>query len=284
MNLFVIWDLRFEIQKNPLGCFNPLERKYRIHIKWQGMLSMKRLIIILTLISISIAFAQQPSGEWLLNQIDKNLTSTNRILTSKMIIHGRRESRTIEAQSWVQGVDKSFTEYRSPAREKGTKMLKLEKMLWLYSPATDRIIQISGHMLRQSVMGSDLSYEDMMEDPKLAHHYEAKIIGSERIDDRNCWVVELIANVTDITYYSRKLWVDKDRYIPLKQELYAKGGKLLKKMELKDVTNIQGRWYPKRMIFKDMLKVGQGTEFIVESIQFDQAIPEYIFSKAALRK
>lgn len=245
---------------------------------------MKRLIIILTLISISIAFAQQPSGEWLLNQIDKNLTSTNRILTSKMIIHGRRESRTIEAQSWVQGVDKSFSEYRSPAREKGTKMLKLEKMLWLYSPATDRIIQISGHMLRQSVMGSDLSYEDMMEDPKLAHHYEAKIIGSERIDDRNCWVVELIANVTDITYHSRKLWVDKDRYIPLKQELYAKGGKLLKKMELKDVTNIQGRWYPKRMIFKDMLKVGQGTEFIVESIQFDQAIPEYIFSKAALRK
>lgn len=245
---------------------------------------MKQLLVILTFISISNLFAQEPSGEWILNQIDKNLTSENRIVASKMIIHGRRESRTIEAKSWVQGVDKSFTEYLSPAREKGTKMLKLEKMLWLYSPATDRIIQISGHMLRQSVMGSDLSYEDMMEDPKLAHNYEAKIVGSERIDDRDCWVVELIAKVTDIAYHSRKLWVDKDRYIPLKQELYAKGGKLLKRIELKDVTNIQGRWYPKRMIFKDMLKVGQGTEFIVDSIQFDQAIPEYIFSKAALRK
>ncbi|MDZ7376626.1 MAG: outer membrane lipoprotein-sorting protein [candidate division KSB1 bacterium] len=231
-----------------------------------------------------MAFAQEPSGEWILNQIDKNLTSENRIITSKMIIHGRRESRTIEAKSWVQGVEKSFTEYLSPAREKGTKMLKLEKMLWLYSPATDRIIQISGHMLRQSVMGSDLSYEDMMEDPKLSNNYDAKVIGSEIVDERDCWIVELTAKVSDIAYHSRKLWVDKERLIPLQEELFAKSGKLLKKMELKDVTNIQGRWYPKRMVFKDMLKVGQGTEFIVDSIQFDQAIPEYIFSKAALRK
>jgi outer membrane lipoprotein-sorting protein len=245
---------------------------------------MKKFFVILTFISISNLFAQEPSGEWILNQIDKNLTSTNRILTSKMVIHGRRESRTIEAKSWVQGVDKSFTEYLAPAREKGTKMLKLGKMLWLYSPASDRIIQISGHMLRQSVMGSDLSYEDMMEDPKLTHNYEAKVIGSEKIDERDCWIVVLTAKVTDIAYHSRKLWVDQERLIPLKEELYAKSGKLLKQMELKDVTNMQGRWYPKRMIFKDMLKTGEGTEFIIHSIQFDQAIPDHIFSKAALRK
>jgi outer membrane lipoprotein-sorting protein len=90
--------------------------------------------------------------------------------------------------------------------------------------------------------------------------------------------------VQNIAYHSRKLWVDKNRLIPLQEELCAKSGKLLKKMELKDVTNIQGSWYPKRMIFKDMLKTGEGTEFTIETIQFDQDIPEYIFSKAALRK
>jgi len=82
----------------------------------------------------------------------------------------------------------------------------------------------------------------------------------------------------------RKLWVDQSREIPLKEELYAKGGKLLKKLELKDVTKIQERWFPKRMIFKDMLKKGEGTEFIFQDIKFDQDIPEHIFSKAALRK
>ena len=47
---------------------------------------------------------------------------------------------------------------------------------------------------------------------------------------------------------------------------------------------IEGRWYPKRMIFKDILKKGKGTEFIIDDIQFDVNIPESRFSKAALRK
>jgi hypothetical protein len=33
-----------------------------------------------------------------------------------------------------------------------------------------------------------------------------------------------------------------------------------------------------------MLKKGRGTEFIIETIQFDVDIPEHIFSKAALKK
>jgi hypothetical protein len=36
-------------------------------------------------------------------------------------------------------------------------MLKLGDQLWTFSPSTDRTIQIAGHMLRQSVMGSDMS-------------------------------------------------------------------------------------------------------------------------------
>jgi hypothetical protein len=37
--------------------------------------------------------------------------------------------------------------------------------------SVDRTIQIAGHMLRQSVMSSDMSYEDLMEDPKLVNLY-----------------------------------------------------------------------------------------------------------------
>ena len=153
----------------------------------------------------------------------------------------------------------------------------------MYSPSTDRTIQISGHMLRQSVMGSDLSYEDMMEDPKLLDHYSAVVTGTDTIDQRICWRVELTATDNEMAYHFRKLWVDRERYIPLKEELYAKSGKLLKNMELKDISLFQGRWYPKRMIFRDMLKKSKGTVFIVETIQFDVNIPEYIFTKAALR-
>jgi len=37
-------------------------------------------------------------------------------------------------------------------------------------------------------------------------------------------------------------------------------------------------------VFKDMLKKGDGTEFIIVDIEFDKEIPEYIFTKAALKK
>lgn len=239
-------------------------------------------ILLIGLFSISV-YARYPSGEEILNRIDLNLSSKNRKINSKMIIHGRRGSRTIESQSWVEGKDKSYTEYLAPAREKGTKMLKLEDRLWMYSPSTDRIIQISGHMLRQSVMGSDLSYEDMMEDSKMINDYHAVVTGEEQVDGRPCWIVELTAKHEDVAYHFRKIWVDQERDIPLKEELMAKSGKLLKRMELKDITFMDGRWHPKRFVFKDVLKSGEGTEFLVESIEFDVEIPEYLFTKAALR-
>jgi len=244
---------------------------------------MKKLVIPVFMLCVSLN-AQNPSAKEIIEKVDKNMSADSRVFTSKMIIHNPRNTRTVESKSWNIGEKKAYTEYLSPAREKGTKMLKLEDQLWIFSPETDRIIQISGHMLRQSVMGSDLSYEDMMEDPHLLNHYTGKIDGEEKIDDRTCWIITLTANTADMAYQMQKVWIDKDRYIPLKKELYAKSGVLLKRMELSDIKQIQGRWYPEKMLFKDVLKEGEGTEFNIEEINFNVAIPDYIFSKASLKK
>lgn len=225
-----------------------------------------------------------PDADEILERVDQNMSSRNRVVESTMIIQGRRQNRTITSRTYSVGDTKSFTEYLSPAREQGTKMLKLEDQLWIYSPDSDRTIQISGHMLRQSVMGSDLSYEDMMDDRKLQEIYNVEISGETSIDGRICYQLQLNAKVDDASYESQKLWIDKARYIPLKQELYAKGGQLLKRVTLSDPEKIEGRWYPMKMIYKDVLKEGDGTEFIVNSIRFNQDIPAYIFSKAALKQ
>ena len=223
------------------------------------------------------------SGEAILRKVDQNLSSKNRVFESNMIINGRRSTRIVTSKSWSEGDKKSFSEYLSPAAEAGTKMLKLGGQLWIYTPSADRTIQISGHMLRQSGMGSDLSYEDMMDDRKLTDIYDSKVIGKETLGGRDVLVLELTARVTDVAYHRQKMWIDAERFVPLRQEMYAKSGQLLKRMELSDVERIQGRWFPKTMIYKDMLKEGKGTEFRITKIQFDAAIPEHIFSKASLR-
>ena len=236
-------------------------------------------ILFLTAVSLSAQDATQ-----ILEQVDANMSSENRIVESSMTIHGRRNSRTITSKTYTVGTTQSFTEYLSPAREKGTKMLKLEDRLWTYYPANDRTIQISGHMLRQSVMGSDMSYEDMMDDRKLTEVYTPKVIATEEMEGREVYVLELTAKVDDATYHSRKMWIDTQRYVPVREELFAKSGQLLKRTILSDFKQLEGRWYPMTINYKDMLKQGKGTDMKIISIQFDQEIPGYLFTKAALKQ
>jgi outer membrane lipoprotein-sorting protein len=246
---------------------------------------MKATIILPALIALlSLPLSGQTNADDILKKVENNMSSDNRIYESEMTIHGTRTSRTISSRTYVVGSKKSFTEYLAPAREQGTKMLKLENQLWIYSPSTDRTIQISGHMLRQSVMGSDLSYEDMMDDRKLTEVYAAALAGEEEIEGRKTRILDLTAKVTDAAYYRRKMWIDEERFVPLREELFAKGGQLLKRTTLSDFRLTGGRWFPHKMIYKDMLKQGDGTEFVVTGIRFNQEIPEYIFTKASLKQ
>ena len=243
--------------------------------------------IIISFLSFTFLLGQsdEVTVQNIIQAMDDNLNAKSRVMTSKMIVHGRRSSRTIESRNWVVGIDQAFTEYLSPPREAGTKMLKLYDKLWTYSPQTDRVIQISGHMLRQSVMGSDMSYNDMMEDRPLEELYEATLEGSVLIDGRDHWIMHLEAKAKGLSYPKRRAWIDKEYLLPMKEELYAKSGKLLKTTAMDGIKKVQGRWFPSRFIFKDELKRNsKGTEWHIDDIEFDVDIPESRFSKAKLRK
>ena len=246
---------------------------------------MIRVVPFILFLSITPAQKSEISVKDIIKEMDKNMNAKSRILTSKMIVHGRRSSRTIESKSWVVGIDKAFTEYLSPPREAGTKMLKLGDKLWTYSPQTDRVIQISGHMLRQSVMGSDMSYNDMMEDKPMEELYEATVERAIEINGRDHWIIMLEAKIKGLAYPKRKVWIDKEYLLPMKEELYAKSGKLLKTSTMSDVKKVQGRWFPSRFNFRDELKRNsKGTEWIIDKIEFDIEISKSRFSKALLRK
>lgn len=225
-----------------------------------------------------------PDGNEILAQVDANAGSRNKKIEAQMVIHGRWGTRTVRSRSWIEGTERSFTEFLSPARERGTKMLKLEDRLWSYLPDTDRVIKISGHLLRQAVMGSDLSYEDLMEDPRLSTLYEARTSAVDTVLQRPCWVLDLTSRGRDIAYHTRRVWVDRDRGVLLREERFAKSGTLLKTTEVREVRQVQERWIASRVVFRDILKEGEGTEFVLDSIDFDVEIPGHMFSKASLRK
>ena len=83
--------------------------------------------ILISILSYAFLLGQPDdmSVQDIIRAMDENLNAKSRVFTSKMVVHGRRTNRTIESKNWVIGIDLAFTEYLSPPREKGTKMLKL---------------------------------------------------------------------------------------------------------------------------------------------------------------
>ena len=246
---------------------------------------MIKLYFFILYFSFGFGQEEEISAQDIIRKMDVNLNSKNRVLTSEMIIHGRRSSRTIKSKSWSVGMEQSFTENLSPPREAGVKMLKIQDKLWTYSPQTDRVIQISGHMLRQSMNGSDMSYKDMMETRPISELYNLNLEGVEIIENRDHWIIYMDAKVKGLSYPKRRVWVDKEYFLPIKEELYAKSGKLLKTTKMGDIQKVQGRWFPFHYMFKDELKrKSKGTEWIISDVEFDVDIPKSQFSKAQLRK
>lgn len=246
---------------------------------------MKRYILIIFMALAAMLGAQKtPDAASILKAVDRNMLSSTAKSTTRMVIHTKRSSRTVESINYSSGNDKFFSEYTAPPREKGTKMLKVADKLWIYEPSSDRTIQISGNMLKQSVMGSDLSYEDFMEETRLEESYSAAVTGDTTYDSRSVWILDLSAKKTNMAYHKLRLYVDKERNVVLYQYMYAKSGKLLKTVRAGNVSRIGNRWYPRYILFKDELKEGKGTEYYIDSIEFDISIPAATFTKAMLKK
>ncbi len=226
-----------------------------------------------------LALAQKaPSADELLDAMDKNLTFEARKTRTIMTVEGRR-TRTYEMVSYGRGEEDAAIEYVSPPRDKGTRMLKLGDELWIYLPGADRVQKISGHMMRQGMMGSDVSYEDMMASREMRERYDAKVTGESTHDDRPCWTLELKAKDDTVTYPRRVTCVDKATLIPLKQELYAQSGMLLKTWTMSDVKPFPGgRQFPTRMEVRDHVKKDSVTRMEFRDIEFDVAYPKEVFS------
>ena len=231
-------------------------------------------------------FAQEKMSAFdILDSIDKNMVFKTASAETEMIITYKNRVITKSMVSFSEGNDKSYIEVLSPARDKGTKILKLEKIIKIYYPSAERVMRLSGHMLRRSMMGSDFSYEDMTERAKkMREEYSGEIKADETLDGRVCYVLVLTSKIKKQTYFTRKIWVDKDRFVGLKEELYAKSGKLLKVMTVDEIRSYKNRYYPMKLIMEDKLRQGSKTEMVIKKIEFDIVIPPGTFSERRLMK
>ncbi|MFA5113914.1 MAG: outer membrane lipoprotein-sorting protein [Candidatus Margulisiibacteriota bacterium] len=236
------------------------------------------------------------TGEEIINKVDANMTFKTARSESKMVIHVDQEVREKTMIGYDKGTDTGYAEFLSPARDKGVKYLKIKDNMWMYLPSVDKIIKISGAMLRQSMMGSDFSYEDALESSKLLEKYTATLISEEVVPltfregeklvrrQRRCYVVDLTAKVKDVTYFRRVVYVDKELFVPAREDLFALSGKKLKEMTMGDVRRYGVRYYPTYMTMSNLLRANSQTELFTTKIEFDLPVDAKVFTQGNLTK
>ncbi len=258
--------------------------------KTKGELKMQKIkgflligiIISILITSLIITTAAEMTAEEIINKRDDNEYFDTAQMEAEMIIvsGGRKIIKTMVA---LTDKKNSFVEFTNP-QDRGTKFLKREDDLWMFFPDAEEIIKISGHMLNQGMMGSDFSYQDVMEADKLTDLYDFEIIKEEEFEGRPCYVLEGIAREgVKVSYYRRISWVDKERFIGLKEELYAESGRILKETKANVIEEIEGRWVPTNSVMENKLRKDTYTEFIITQIKFNLEIPEETFSLQNLR-
>jgi outer membrane lipoprotein-sorting protein len=237
------------------------------------------IVLFITLNGLSLA---QLTAEEIIQKRDDNEYIQSSYAEATMVIS--QGGRRIEKSMLMYSLEKNgLVEFTNPA-DRGTKYLKRDDNLWMLFPDAEDIVKISGHMLEQGFMGSDFSYQDMMESDKLTELYTFALLEEDTFNDRPCYVLEAIAVPGQkVSYYRRVSWIDKERFIGLKEELYAESGRLLKTSEVEEIEQIDNRWLPVQMVMENKLRRDTYTRFIINKIELNPELDESMFSLQSLR-
>jgi len=240
-------------------------------------------VLIAFLAAGAIAEAQNMTGPEIMKRVDQNETISTVSYSGTMEIDLGSRVLVKEMKAVAQGESKSFVEFTNP-EDKGVRYLKVDKNLWMYFPAEQETVKISGHLLKEGMMGSDVSYEDALESGEVADKYDISLLGTDTVDGRSAYVLDLNAKVRNVPYERQKLWIDAERFIALRGEMYAKSGKLLKESTALEVRQFGKRWYATKLRMEDKLKKGGGTVFAMKDLEFDVKLPADQFSLRRLSR
>lgn len=106
-------------------------------------------------------------------------------------------------------------------REKGRAVLMLGEQMWLLLPGSKRPLKVTPQQrMMGSAAGGDVARTRFRKD------YTVQGLNEEVLDGRLCWRLDLVARTPGLSARTVRLWVAKDRLLPLKAEFLLASGKV----------------------------------------------------------
>ena len=180
-----------------------------------------------------------------------------------------------------------------PARERGIGMLTYsyddsskDTESWLYLSALGKVKRMaSGSGEDQepvSLFGSEFSTEDM-ENGK-TDEYEYSIVQEGEYQNTQVWVIEAKPKPVRLrkTHYSKLiLWIDKQRFIPLKIQSYDRHQNLYKRILFQNYEQLSNHWISRDMTVYNM-KINRLSRMETEKIALQVPVVDEFLTQRSL--
>lgn len=207
----------------------------------------------------------------------------------------KRTQQTQTFRKYFDNAKKIVIFYKKPANVSNTAFLtwdyfdsSVDDDQWLYLPALRKVRRISASGRGDYFLGTDLTYEDIKKDGKIAEEdYNFTLKGQEEVNGINTWVVEAIPNSQatqeELGYSKILLYVDESNWMPQLIKYWDEAGNYLKSTQFKNIQKIDGIWSALN-IHVENSKTGHKTELEFTNVTFLKPIAPRLFEKEALKR
>lgn len=242
--------------------------------------------------------AAQPSPEQIMQnsfQVTKVSDSSTDATFTLINANGEQRVRKTKGFTKLQAGssqnNRRYVKFVSPPDIKGTATLLIEHAevdddMWVYLPALSKVRRLSAANKRDSFVGTDFSYGDI-----IGHNpaqWRQQLLRMEPLSDgTQAYVIESTPGTEKVakdTAYSRmQSWVRADNFVAVKIDFYDANGQPLKRIESTDLQPVgtQGKWQPMRSQAEN-LQTGHKTQIVFEHFKADQGVSDQYFKSQAL--
>ncbi len=176
------------------------------------------------------------------------------------------------------GNENTIVQTLAPANERGQNMLMRGRDLWIFMPSVSQPVRLSlSQRLTGQVANGDLARANFSGD------YDPTLGGTEQIDGKEYYTLELVAAQRGVTYPKVKYWVQKSNMHPYKAEFYSVSGRLLKTASYQDFAQLGGRVRPTKLVLTDALKPADVSVMTYSDLKRVE-LPDRFFTKDYMKK
>jgi len=184
------------------------------------------------------------------------------------------------------GDSKSLLRFTDPPEVKGVALLifnhpERASDQWMWRPEIGRDQRIALQDRSTRFFGTDFSFEDLEE--RDVNQYDYQVAGEDLIDGAPCWKIEGRPRQTKSSQYTHsQLWIRKDNYVIAQIEAFNKSG-LARRINYRDIQNVQRIWTPKRTEVYDASKKSR-TVLKLEKLEYNVPLKDADFTLQSLRR